>query len=275
MARGWSCRRFALVLYLAVVLVLLFLENLMVYPARKFPQGNWEPAGLGQTDVHFTSADGTPLHGWLVEAPRPRAHMLFFHGNGEHVADLPELLAYLRDTHHVSVFAIDYRGYGRSGGKPNEKGVLADGHAAHAWLMEHARLQPTDVVLMGRSLGAAVAIDVASTHGARGLIFEGSFTTMPDVASVHYPFIPVRWLMRNRYESIRKIGRYDGPLLQIHAIDDEIVPLALGEQLFAAAPSENKTLLKIPHRGHNDLWPTDYAEQLDKFLKSLPGKSDE
>ena len=273
--RGWSCLRFMLVLYLSVVLMLLFLENMLVYPARKFPAGDWQPAGLGQTEVNFKSADGTALHGWLVEAPQPRAHVLLFHGNGEHVADLAELLRYLRDVQHVSVFAIDYRCYGRSAGKPNEKGVIEDGHAAHDWLRVNAGLKPEDIVLMGRSLGAAVAIDVASVHGARGLIMEGSFTTMPDAASHIYPFIPVRWLMRNRYDSIDKITRYHGPLLQIHGIDDEIVPVALGEKLFAAAPSENKTLLKIPHRGHNDLWLDDYAPQLTKFLESLPANPED
>ena len=262
--------RGAAVTYLLVLLLLLFLENTLLYPAPKYPAGDWEGAAFPHEDVYFASLDGTRLHGWYLEHQEPRAIVLYLHGNGDCVAYLGPYLAAVRDKLRLSIFVIDYRGYGRSEGAPFEKGILEDGDAAQRWLAERAGCRLEDVVLMGRSLGGAVAIDLAARNGARGLIVQSSFTSMPDVAALHYPWAPVRWLMRNRYDSLSKIASYKGPLLASHGTADSLVPAELGRRLFEAAVTENKRFVPIEGGDHNSPEPQEYYAILDRWLNELP-----
>ena len=142
--------KIAAVAYCLVLLVLLYLENMLVYPAPRYPEGDWQATWLEHEDVYFNSADGTKLHGWYIEHPQPKAVVLYCHGNGTHVAYMAEFLAEMRDKFQVSIFAFDYRGYGRSEGKPAEKGILEDADAAQEWLAKRAGIETKDVVLMGR-----------------------------------------------------------------------------------------------------------------------------
>ncbi len=260
--------RLAAVAYLLVLLLLLLLENTLLYPAPRFPLGDWEAADLPHEEVWFSSADGTQLHGWYVEHPQPRAIVLYAHGNGEHVAYLASFLRHLRDEQRLSVFAFDYRGYGRSEGSPQEQGILEDGTAAQLWLAERTGKRPDELVLMGRSLGGAVVVDLAARHGARGLILQSTFTSLPDAAACRYPWAPVHWLMRNRYDSLTKITRYDGPLLASHGTADTLVPYALGRTLFDAAPGR-KEFFNIEGGHHNQSEPREYYRLLDGWLDSL------
>ncbi|MEX2175682.1 MAG: alpha/beta hydrolase [Pirellulaceae bacterium] len=266
---AWRWLRLALAGYLVVLLLLLLLENMLLYPAPKYPQGDWEGAGVPHEDVYFDSADGTRLHGWYVEHPQPRAVVLYAHGNGEHVAYLGPYLKQLRDELRISIFAFDYRGYGRSEGSPLERGILEDAQAAQLWLAKRTGCQPNELVLMGRSLGGAVAVDLAASGGARGLVLQNTFTSLPDAAARLYPWVPVRWLMRNRYDSLAKIGRYNGPVLFSHGTADELVPYELGRRLYDAAPGP-KEFFVIERGGHNQAEPRAYYEALDRFLDSLP-----
>lgn len=261
--------RIAAVSYLVVLLVLLLLENTLLYPAPQYPAGDWQAAALDHEDVFFTAADGTRLHGWWLEHPRPRATLLYCHGNGDHVAYLGAYLGNLRDTLQVSIFVFDYRGYGRSAGSPFEAGILQDGAAAQYWLAERTGQRAADLVLMGRSLGGGVAVDLAAASGARGLILQNTFTSLPDAAAELYPWAPVHWLMKNRYDSLGKIGRYPGPLLMSHGTQDELVRIALGRRLFEAAPGR-KEFLAIEGAGHNSPEPPEYLELLSRFIDALP-----
>lgn len=262
--------RCAALIYCVILLLLLLLENTLLYPAPKFPEGDWTARFLPHEDVEFASADGTKLHGWFVEHQSPRAVLLYCHGNGDCVGYLAPYLKELRDRHQVSIFAFDYRGYGKSAGSPIESGILADGHAAQTWLAERTGQTPADIVLMGRSLGGCVAVDLAAKNGARGLILQNTTTTIPDAAANIYWFLPVQWLMKNRYDSLSKIGRYHGPVLMSHGTEDTLVPYSLGQRLFAAVPGSNKRFFSIPGGGHNDPEPLTYDTALDEFLASLP-----
>ena len=271
-----SLGRFALrvlrgvaVAYCLVLLLLLWLENSLLYPAPVYPAGDWEAEYLPHEDVYFNSADGTKLHGWYVEHPQPRAIILYAHGNGEHVAYLGPYLKEMRDERQVSIFAFDYRGYGRSEGAPEEQGILADGYAAQQWLTKRSGLRPDELVLMGRSLGGGVVVDLASKSGARGLVLQNTFTSVPDAAAYLYPWAPVRWLMKNRYDSLSKINNYSGPLLISHGTADTLVPIALSRRLYEAA-SGRKEFYVIEGGDHNALEPAEYAVALDRFLDSLP-----
>lgn len=266
--RFLSAIRGAAVVYLVILLVLLLLENAMLYPAPKYPDGDWEATWLEHEDVEFVSEDGTRLHGWYVPHPQPRAVMLYAHGNGEHVAYLGPYLKELRDRQKLSVFAFDYRGYGRSEGKPSEAGILADGHAAQLWLAERTGKKPNEIVLMGRSLGGGVVVDLAAKNGARGLILQNTFTSLPDAAARLYRWAPVRLLMKNRYDSLSKICNYPGPVLISHGTADELVPYELGQRLFEACPGR-KEFFSIEGGGHNTAEKTDYDDVLDRFLDSL------
>jgi fermentation-respiration switch protein FrsA (DUF1100 family) len=169
----------------------------------------------------------------------------------------------------LNVFAFDYRGYGRSEGSPHEAGVLADGHAAHQWLAKRAGIQPNEIILMGRSLGGAVAVDLAATHGAKGLILWNTFTSMPDVAARHFPWLPVRSLMRNRYQSVDKIPKYSGPLLQVHGSSDQIIGFDLGENLFAAATTPDKKFIRVERGDHNDPPSEEFLQECAAFLDRI------
>jgi fermentation-respiration switch protein FrsA (DUF1100 family) len=244
---------------------MLFENNLVYFPAP-YPAGDWQPAGLRTEDVELTAEDGTRLHAWYIPHKSPRAVVLFLHGNAGNIAGRTEFLRRLHDL-RVTVLALDYRGYGKSEGSPSEAGVIADGRAARAWLANKAGLQANELVLWGESLGCGVAIELAM-DGARALVLENAFTSLPDVAAYHYPWAPVRLLMRNRLRSIDKIGEFKGPILQAHGDADTIIPYELGRRLFEAA-NEPKTFISIPGGDHNDPRTAAFWQAADAFLERI------
>ena len=185
------------------------------------------------------------------------------------MADNDDLVAELRDELQASVFIFDYRGYGRSDGTPHEAGIVADGLAAQEWVARRMDVPLGELVLMGRSIGAGVAVAMAAKQGARALILQNAFSRMTDAAARIYPWLPVRWLMRNRFDSIARIQHYDGPLHQCHGTADRIVPIDLGRQLFETAPSKKKAFFEMPGLGHNDWMPPRYYDDLAAFLQDL------
>lgn len=264
----WRAIRAVLIAYLAVVLIAMFLENSLIFFPSRYPEGNWRPVGLDFEDASFASADGTPLHGWYVPRHGARAAVLFCHGNAGNITHRAGILKMLNQRAGVSVLIFDYRGYGRSKGRPNEAGILADARAARHWLADREKIADRDVVLMGESLGGAVAVDLAARDGARAMILESTFTSAPDMAARFYPWLPVRWLMQTRLDSLSKIGDYHGPLLMAHGTADRIVPIEFGRRLFAAA-NEPKKLIVLPGHDHNDGMPAEYYDELAKFLDQL------
>jgi fermentation-respiration switch protein FrsA (DUF1100 family) len=242
------------------------LETWLVYPAPTATLGDWSATGLEHDDVWFESADGTKLNGWFVPHGSPKRSILYCHGNGEHIAFNADLAARLRDSLQASVFLFDYRGYGRSEGRPSEAGCIADGRAAQHWLAARMGIQPNEVVVMGRSLGAGVAVALVAEAGAQALLLENAFPTMTDVAALHYPWLPVRWVMKNRYDSLSRIQNYHGPLWQSHGAIDELIPISMARRLFDAAPSSNKRWVELPECDHNSSCPPDYYLDLRAFL---------
>lgn len=251
----------------------MFLEERMIFFPHAYDGGAaWKPPGLEFEDAHFEAADGTRLHGWYCEAEEPREVILFAHGNAGNISHRADVLSLLQRHLDASVMIFDYRGYGRSEGKPNEAGVLQDARAARAWLAKRAGVAESEIILLGRSLGGGVAVDLAAEDGARALILESTFTSLPDVGARHYPFLPVRWLMRTRLDSLAKIGRYAGPLFQSHGDADSIVPYELGEQLHAAAAGP-KEFFPLPDAGHNHAQPMGYYRALGAFLDRTLGEA--
>ena len=244
-------------------------RSLLFHPRPYHPDDNWQPAGLPLENVRFQSGDGTKLHGWYVPHPRPRGVVLFCHGNAGNITHRVGMLQTLHERVGVSVMIFDYRGYGWSGGTPTEAGVLTDARAARAWLANRAGVAEDRIVLMGRSLGGAVAVDLAAGDGARALVLQSTFTSVPDVAAALYPLLPARLLMRTRFDSAAKIGRYRGPLLQSHGDADRIIPYRLGRRLHDMA-NQPKQFITIRGGDHNDPQTAEYYEALVAFLDGLP-----
>jgi len=250
--------------------VLRIFERWLVFPAPRLDSADWNPTDLPFEEVYFSADDGTRLHGWYIEHPQPRAIVLFCHGNGEHVANLAKRLKALHDLIGVSVFAWDYRSYGRSEGIPHADNVISDARTAHCWLAERTGVSPAAIVLMGRSLGGAVTVALAAEHPIRGLVLDRTFSRLTDAAAHNVPWLPVRWIMSNRFPSVEHIRHYHGPLLQTHGTADKVVPLHQGRQLFSAAPSADKKFLEIPDLNHNAPLPDYCYQELIDFLDRLP-----
>lgn len=260
--------KYLVAFYVGVVVILMLLERTLVYPAPPASDGAWDAVALGVEEVHFESADGTKLHGFYAEHPDALAQILFCHGNGEHVGYLGSYIRSLADELQASVFAFDYRGYGKSAGKPFEQGVLADGAAAQEWLATRAGIPNEEVVLFGRSLGGGVVVHLASEQGARALVAERTFHSMVDIGARQFPYLPVKLLMRNKYQSEVRIAQYEGPFLQLHGTVDRLVPLESARRLFDACPSDRKEFMEIEDMGHNDPSPPEFYEAFKALLRS-------
>jgi uncharacterized protein len=246
----------------------MFLEESLLYFPSKYPDGDWNPSGLALEDAWFQTADGTRLHGWFVPCDHPRAVALFAHGNAGNITYRVDLLRQLYQL-SVAVLAFDYPGYGRSAGSPTEANLLTAARAARAWLAQRAGVPENEIVLMGESLGGAVAVQMAAEVPARGLVLENTFSSAPEVGAFHYPWLPVKQLMKTQFNSAAAISKYHGPLLQFHGDADTIVPIALGRKLFDAA-NKPKQFLVIAGGDHNDPRTPQFFQTLDQFIVRLP-----
>ncbi|MBI2320942.1 MAG: alpha/beta hydrolase [Chloroflexi bacterium] len=229
--------------------------------------------GLGYEEVWLTASDGVRLHGWFVPGPRDLV-WLWLHGNGGNISHRVENIAFIQRRLGASVFIFDYRGYGLSEGRPSEDGLYRDADAALAYLRIRPDLDARRVVLFGRSLGTAVAVDLAARERVLGLILESPLTSIPGLARALYPFLPLEPLLRTRYDALAKIGRVAAPLLVIHSRDDEVIPYQQGQALFAAA-REPKRLYTLTGARHNDTYlrgGDGYWQALDGFLASLQSR---
>src|SRR5215210_2316029 len=226
------------------------LNRLLYLPSRRIVQTP-AAAGLRFADVALRTDDGERLHGWWIPARAPAAgHVLLCHGNAGNVGDrLPHVA--LLSAAGFDVLAFDYRGYGRSSGRPSEHGTHSDARAAHDALLSQDGVDGARVLYLGESLGGAVALALAIDQPPAGLILQSTFTSVRNMARRHYPVIPSA-AVPDAYPSLHLIPRLAAPLLVLHGARDDLVPLMEGEALYEAAP-EPKRLEVYPDAGHNDL----------------------
>jgi hypothetical protein len=268
LASGWRGLRILALIYLGIlVLLMIFEEHLIFFPSR-YPEGDWNPAGLEFDAAEFVAADGVRLHGWFCPVPEPRAVVLVSHGNAGNITHRAEEILLWQRHLHVAVFIYDYRGYGRSEGSPNEAGVYADVQAAYRYLLEERAVAPQQIVLRGESIGSAVSLELGLHQPHRALIMESPFSSLMDMGSHLYPWFPARWLVRNRFDSASKITQYRRPLLITHGTRDSIIPFRMGQQLYELA-NEPKHFSPVPGADHNDVpWVggAAYFQAIDRFL---------
>jgi fermentation-respiration switch protein FrsA (DUF1100 family) len=253
------------------VFVRLLESRLVFYPVKYPAGGRWQHAGtdLNLEDCWFESTDGTGLHGWMLRHNQAVATMLWCHGNAGNIAGRLDNLVRLARL-PVNVFIFDYRGYGRSSGKPSEAGVYMDAVAAYDYIVSEEGIDADRVVIFGRSLGGAVAVELATQRYCRALILESTFTSASDMAKNMFGFLPVHLVMKSRFDSMAKISGIDAPLLFIHGNQDSIVPYRLGQALFRAA-NEPKTFFTVEDGDHNDTYVVGgqrYFNRLNDFIQS-------
>jgi fermentation-respiration switch protein FrsA (DUF1100 family) len=257
--------------YVALVGAMVVMESSLLYPSPS--GGNWDPA-FSHEDVEFASADGTNLHSWIIRSNSQREtprYILYCHGNGENVAlaagwSVLEIIEKL----DANVMVFDYRGYGKSEGSPHEAGIKLDAEKALDVFCETMGVETSDVTLVGHSLGGGVAAHLASTRGCKALVLQKTFSSLPDVAASKYPYVPVRLLMRNRFDSVSAIKEYTGPLFQSHGDQDNIIPFRFGKKLFdAKSPRESDSFMRLAGFGHNDGFPPEYWVRLGEWMTEI------
>lgn len=252
--------------YLALVgVVATFQRNLIYFPERDRPL----PETYGVADfrtANATTADGVALTGWYRAPADGRAVVLYFHGNGGHLGHRAARARFLA-TAGCGALMAEYRGYGGNPGQPSEAGLYRD---ARAWLGHLATvgIAPDRIILYGESLGAAVAVQLAVEVRVRALILEAPFSTLADAGQHHYPWLPVGLLLKDRFDTVAKIGTITAPLLILHGERDRVVPVAHGRRLLAAAP-EPKRAVFLAAADHENLYQHGGAEAVAAFLAEV------
>ncbi len=241
--------------YVALVaLMCLFQRSLLYLPWGVAPS----PAAAGvpeMAEVTLETADGLSLIAWYRPARSQRPTILYFHGNGGHIGYRAGRVRPYLDA-GFGVLLVEYRGYGGNPGRPTEQGLYADGRAALRHLAADA-VPPQRVVVYGESLGSGVAVHLAreqavSAAPVAAVVLEAPLTSVADVGAHHYPFLPVRWLAKDRFETRSKIADIGAPLLVVHGERDSIVPVRFGRAVFEAA-QEPKESVWVARAGHEDL----------------------
>ncbi len=258
----WSVITIACGVYFGIlVLMFIFQAKLIYFPTSQII---YTPAALRLEfeDLMLASPDGVKINAWYVPAKAPRGTVIFCHGNGGNMSyslDVAENFTKM----NFNVLLFDYRGYGKSGGSPTEKGTYADAQTAYDWLLKEKKIPEKEIVVLGRSLGGAIAANLTKDRSPRMLILESAFSSVADVASKSYPIFPVRLLCRYRYDTSEYVKNLKCPLLVIHSPEDEIVPYSLGRKIFDSAGGP-KEFLKIKGT-HNE----GFDESKEVYVKGL------
>lgn len=249
-------------LYLIVLLFVYAMQEKMLFFPTEAIEATPAEIGLHYTDVYFTTEDGIKLHGWYIPCEKVTATLIFCHGNGGNISHRLNSIEQFH-TLSLSVFIFDYRGYGQSEGTLSEDGTYKDAAAAWKYVTEEQKTPPERIIVFGRSLGGGIASWLAANRPAKALILESTFTSIPDIAAIHYPFIPVKWLTKYHYNSQERVADLTIPKLFIHSPGDEIVPYKLGGKLYQSA-AEPKRFVKLSG-SHNE----GFTESHDVYMRGL------
>ena len=219
-------------------------------------------------DVFFSAQDGTRLHGWFVHGPDERAVLLWFHGNAGNISHRLHNLKKLHDALQIPIFIFDYREYGLSEGEITKAGTFSDAHGAFQYLIREKGFQESSILLFGRSLGTALAVDIAGKEECLGVILEAAFTSTDDMMQRYFPFFAPQTQSTTKYDSLSLIESIKSPLLFIHGQLDQAIPVSMARRLFEKAPPP-KDFYEIAGADHNDTYLVggrEYFAVWQKFL---------
>ncbi|MCM8813400.1 MAG: alpha/beta hydrolase [Candidatus Omnitrophica bacterium] len=244
----------------------IFLEQKGLYhPYKEIPETP-QNVGIAFEDVHFKTADGQTLNGWFVPAPGARLTVVYCHGNAGNITHRLHKVKFFHEM-GLNFFIFDYRGYGKSTGKPSEQGLYLDAQAAYDYAVSRSDVDKERIIVYGKSLGGPVAAELCVRRKARALVLEGSFASVALRAQELYPFLPMNLLITQKYETMVKVKGLTIPKLIAHARQDEVISFRHAERLFAAA-AEPKQLLPFDGGHNDDVYVTSaaYRAELEKFL---------
>jgi fermentation-respiration switch protein FrsA (DUF1100 family) len=266
--------------YLVITLMLGLLQRRLIYLPTREATIQPDDAGFPRGQVHAVSCradDGLELHGWYIQADgrigqdreasdrqleQGRGIVIYFSGNGGNRSYRGSEFGILTSL-ELDVFIFDYRGYGDNLGSPSEKTLAADARAVWNYVTRERHVQSDRIILYGESLGGAVAVRLAAElceagNAPRGLILRSTFSSLVDAGAYHYPWLPVRLALVDRYQAIDHIAKVRCPILQMHGTDDRIMPIKFGRRLFEVAPKHSssgiaKQFVEFAGAGHNDV----------------------
>ena len=247
-------------------------DRLLFYPDISGRELVTTPRSIGikYDSIRLTTQDNVSIHGWFIPHEHQRAVVLFCHGNAGNISHRMNTIEMLHDM-GLSIFIFDYRGYGESEGKPTEQGTYNDADAAWNFLIKDKHYAASEIIIWGRSLGAAIAAHLAAKEDpVKGVILESTFTSVPDLGKEFYPLLPVQMISRFQYATKQHITAINSPVLLMHSRDDEIIPFAHGQQLFELA-NQPKYFVALSG-GHNEyvyLNYDRYYNELKNFLTTL------
>lgn len=255
------------------MLLLYLLQNSLTYhPARQIVYTP-DAVGLKYEDAYFSAEDDIRLHGWFIPAANARGTVLFSHGNAGNISGRLETIRMLHGL-DLNVLIYDYRGYGKSEGRPDEAGTYLDAQAAWNFLTGEKNIPESTIVIMGRSLGGAVSAWLATRVKPTGLILESTFTSAKDLAQELYPWVPVRWLIKIEYPTKSYLQDISVPKLILHSRDDRLIPFHHGKEIFESV-REPKDFFEMSgdHGGGHIVTGADYVDALDRFLDKVFAKT--
>ena len=255
-------------LLLAILLLRVFEDRFIFFPEPSRPSDQTPAqAGVQVEDVFITTSDGVKIHAWFAAAEGASRTVLYFHGNAGNLSLRLPNIGWLQQL-PANVLAVDYRGFGKSKGKSTEPGVYLDADAAYDYLVNERKIPPEQIVVLGQSLGSAVAVDVASKRQVSALILEAGFPSARRVAQQAMGLPGLSWIIRARFDSAAKLKTIRVPVLVAHCRQDSVMPYGLGEELHAAA-NPPKQFVSYPGDCHEPLYildPDGYATRLREFL---------
>jgi pimeloyl-ACP methyl ester carboxylesterase len=256
-------------IYFGALLALLVVEDRLLFSGAMIARRWHEPANyLPVRELSLESAAGDRIHAWFSapEGWEPhRGAILISHGNGNNLSSMSDFAYRWREALGRAVLLYDYPGYGKSSGRPSEAGCYAAGEAALQWLNNDQRVPVSEIILVGESMGGAIAVELATRHSVRLLALHGAFTSFPEMAQTRMPWYPARYLVHNQMDNETKIRLAHSPLLIAHGTADMTVPFRQGERLFAAA-DEPKQFIRLEGQGHEPPNKEDFFETVRQFL---------
>lgn len=254
--------------YVVVTIFMYFYQDKMVFVPTRNSVMTPDEFGIKFEEVSLRVSEQDSIHGWYFPVDSSAPTILFCYGNaGNKSRRMISIQFFIEQGLNLVIF--DYRGYGQSDGKPGETNCYDDVERVYRWLVDEKKISPKKIIIFGRSLGGAIAIELATRVECAGLIVESSFTSIPDMSRLMFPYMFTDQLTKNKFDSIKKIKSVECPLLVTHSVEDDLIPFSMGRKLFEQG-AEPKMFFELTGR-HNDrdfLRDSAYIQTIKEFVQN-------